>query len=80
MVVFDNVTKTIIVMAMARLDDGVASRGKTDLADAYADAQRRVDDTVAQLRGTARICCPSTSSAAGEPQIAYRSNFDAATV
>ena len=44
MVVFDNVTKTIVVVAMARLD-----KPGVDPAAAYADACRRVDQLVEQL-------------------------------
>ena len=44
MIVFDHANKTNVVVARARLD-----RFGTDLKAAYADAQRRIDQIVAQL-------------------------------
>src|SRR5688500_12862137 len=54
MVVFDNITKTITVVAMARVDgspqDGESKgSGTRDLEMAYSAAKARVDETVAQL-------------------------------
>ncbi len=49
MVVFDNVTKTIDVVAMARVD-----KPGIDLAKAYQDACRRIDRLVDEL--SARPC------------------------
>jgi anthranilate synthase component 1 len=75
MVVFDNITKTITVVAMARTGTGSQARGKGDLEAAYAAAKRRVDETVEQLsRGSADLA-PVDIELAGDPQIAYSSNF-----
>jgi len=70
MVVFDHVTKTLTVVAMARMD---ASRG--DLRAAYDDACRRVDELVDQL--TTRPCTlqPVDVHPAGEIGLPYESNF-----
>jgi len=71
MVVFDNVSKTVVVVVMARLDQAAG-----DPAKAYGEACRRVDALVGQLssaeRGGVR---PIDIDTAGEPQIAYTSNF-----
>jgi anthranilate synthase component 1 len=76
MVVFDNITKTVIVVAMARIGADVAAGGKVDLARAYADAQRRVDEMVNRLGGECADLSPVDIELAGDPQVAYRSNFD----
>jgi anthranilate synthase component 1 len=73
MVVFDNVTKTIVVVAMARLD----KRG-VDLRAAYDDACRRVDKLVEQLATPPRppdALRPVDIETGGEVTIAYESNF-----
>jgi anthranilate synthase component 1 len=76
MVVFDNITKTITVVAMARVDSAVNSSGKRDLKAAYVDAQRRVDETVARLSRQSGDLAPVDIDLAGDPEISYRSNFD----
>jgi anthranilate synthase component 1 len=68
MVVFDNITKTIVVVAMARVDQG-------DLPAAYADACRRVDQLVEKLSSPATDLPPVDVSMAGDPTIATKSNF-----
>jgi anthranilate synthase component I len=73
MVVFDHVNKTNVVVAMARLDKFGA-----DLKAAYADAQRRVDELVAQLEKPGRVLPPADIHTGGQPTINYRSNFDQA--
>ena len=70
MVVFDHVNKTNVVVAMARLD-----KFGDDLAAAYADAQRRVDELVARLESPEGSLPPADISLGGTPSIAYRSNF-----
>ena len=47
MLVFDNITKTMTAVAMARLDDD--KRTPADLKAAYAEACRRVDMLVEQM-------------------------------
>jgi anthranilate synthase component 1 len=70
MVVFDNVTKTIVVVAMARVDEpGVA----TD--QAYRRACGRVDQLVEQLNAGSSALRPIDIAPQGDPQVAYRSNF-----
>jgi len=66
MVVFDNINKTIVVVAMARLDQFAP-------AEAYRDAQRRVDAMVERL-STGDELPPIDIDTSGPPQIAYESN------
>jgi anthranilate synthase component 1 len=69
-VIFDNVSKTMTVVAMARLDQpGVDPR------DAYERAQRRVDEIVDRLSQPADELRPADIRTAGEPRVALRSNF-----
>jgi anthranilate synthase component 1 len=68
MVVFDHINKTIVVVALARLD-------KFAPAEAYADAKRRVDATVEQLSAVRAELPPVDIDASGPPQIPYASNF-----
>ena len=70
MVVFDHVNKTNVVVAMARLD-----QFGSDLAAAYADAKRRVDELVDQLESPDRTLPPADIRTTGQPTIAYESNF-----
>jgi anthranilate synthase component 1 len=89
MVVFDNVNKTLVVVALARVGEGA------DLRAAYDDACRRVDALVTQLEAPSigsdgkigwlgserspRSDAPSLRIAdievRGDPTIAYTSNF-----
>ncbi|MEX2175091.1 MAG: anthranilate synthase component I [Pirellulaceae bacterium] len=68
MVVFDNVSKTLFVIAMARLDKHREARA------AYDDACRRVDELVSRLSAPTKLP-PADIATAGEPRIAYESNF-----
>jgi anthranilate synthase component 1 len=70
MVVFDHVTKSMIVVAMARLGES-----RRDLRAAYDDACRRVDGLVEQL--TSRPCTlqPVDVQSSGEVSVPYESNF-----
>ena len=70
MVVFDNVSKTIIVVVMARLD-----RPDADLRTAYDDACARVDRLVDQLTTRPTELRPVDIRTAGEVTIPYTSNF-----
>lgn len=74
MVVFDNVTKAIVVVAMARLDKpGVTA------ADAYRAACRRVDRLVEQLSSRQpdhdQDLKPFDICTEGDVTLPYRSNF-----
>jgi anthranilate synthase component 1 len=70
MVVFDNVTKTIVVVVMARID-----KSKQSPAEAYQAACQRVDRLVDQL--TTRSCDlkPFDIPARGDVTLQYQSNF-----
>ena len=70
MVVFDNVTKTIVVVAMARLD----KKGVTP-EQAYAAACRRVDSLVEQLATRPSDLTPVDIQPELEPTVQYKSNF-----
>ena len=70
MVVFDHVAKTIVVVAMARLD-----RHRDDLRAAYEDACRRVDALVHELAHNPCDLQPVDIVLDGEVSIPYRSNF-----
>jgi len=70
MVVFDNVSKTIIVVVMARLESADADRRK-----AYQQACRRVDKLVEQLSSPIGSVKPIDIHAVGEVTIPYESNF-----
>jgi len=69
MVVFDNVTKTMFVIAMARIMPDVP------VEQAYADAARSVDEVVAKLSTPAASLRPADVSLAGKAQLAVQSNF-----
>jgi anthranilate synthase component 1 len=69
MVVFDHVTKTVTVVAMARLDL------LSDVDAAYADACRRVDDLVERLSQPANDPGLDDIDLKGSTKISYRSNF-----
>ena len=69
MVVFDNVSKTMFVIAMARLD-----RAKGAPQAAYEDACRRVDALVDRLSQPTTLP-PADIATSGVPQIAWQSNF-----
>ncbi len=70
MVVFDNVNKTLFVIAMARLD-----RPGTDVHSGYADACERVDRLVQRLSETDdRLECTDIAENS-ESSLAYHSNF-----
>jgi anthranilate synthase component I len=72
MVIFDNITKTVVVISMARVEDA-------DLRTAYDDACRRVDETVSQLAAPSADLAPVDINTAGDPAIKYKSNFTQAS-
>src|SRR5262245_5231928 len=69
MVVFDNVSKTMFVIAMARLD-----KSNGDTRKAYDDACRRVDDLVQRLSQPTSLL-PVDIATTGVPSIGWSSNF-----
>ncbi len=73
MLVFDNITKTMTAVAMARLDDD--KRTPADLKAAYAEACRRVDMLVEQMATPGADPRPVDITTRGEPRIKFESNF-----
>ena len=70
MVVFDNVSKALFVIAMARLDKTAG-----DARKAYDEACRRVDDLVARLSQPTNLP-PADIATSGPVKIAWKSNFE----
>ncbi len=70
MVVFDNVTKAVVVVAMARLD-----RPGVTAAQAYQAACGRVDRLVEQLSTPQCDLKPFDIRTQGDVKLSYRSNF-----
>ncbi len=79
MVVFDNVSKTMFVIVLARVDEsqtvGNALRGVPSLEVSYKDACRRVDDLVARLSTPLPDLPPADIETGGEPRVPHQSNF-----
>jgi anthranilate synthase component 1 len=69
MIVFDNVSKALFVVAMARLD---TTGG--DARAAYDDACQRVDELVGRLSSPTSLP-PADIATGGEPRVEYTSNF-----
>jgi len=67
MIVFDNVQKTAIIVALAKVD--------VDLRRAYDDACRRVDRLVDKLAEPTDGLIPVDIEAAGDAHLRYESNF-----
>ena len=84
-VIFDNVTKTLFVIAMARLDQFETDQFETDQFEtdqfetdcdaAYADACRRVDEWVQRLGRPSSKLVPTDIDIQGECELEYESNF-----
>lgn len=70
MVVFDNVSKTVFVIAMAHVDENGAN-----VEAAYDDATRRVDELVQKLSTPSNEIACADIAPAGDPTIAFKSNF-----
>ncbi len=70
MAVFDNVSKTMFVIAMAHLDE---DGGNAEAA--FEDAKRRVDELVTQLSTPGDPLPTADIDTSGVPEISYRSNF-----
>lgn len=68
MIVFDNVDKTLYVVAMARLDQF------RDAETAYADAQRRIDEWVEKLNAPVHSALTDIATS-GDPSLDFTSNF-----
>ena len=74
MVVFDNVQKTAIVVALAKVASG-ESASAGGIRRAYDDACRRVDRLVEMLASPIDALQPVDIATSGETQLAYPSNF-----
>ena len=70
MVIFDHITKTITVVAMARMDGA-----EPDPAVAYDEAKQRVDALVEQLGSHERHLSLADIHPAGDPKMPVESNF-----
>jgi anthranilate synthase component I len=80
-VIFDNVTKTMIAVAMAHVPTTGTREGgpsETALRAAYDDASRRVDRLVSQLEAPGEVLHSTDIDTGGEPRLACESNFDQA--
>ncbi len=71
MIVFDNVTKTMFVIVMARVDDSAV---KSEAA--YNLAKDRVDQLVGKLSGPASGLTCADIDTTGAPEISFKSNFE----
>ncbi len=69
MVIFDNVTKALIVVAMAHVGEGRSPEA------AYRDACRRVDEIVRRLGSKPGELAPFDLPPDREPRVPYRSSF-----
>lgn len=69
MVVFDNITKTMYVIALAKIDEAGGN-----VRRAYEAAQQRIDRLVEKLSSGTDLP-PCDIATAGEPKLAFRSNF-----
>ncbi len=74
MVVFDNITKTVVVVAMARLDEQ-DSAGRHNPREAYDNAARRVDEIVARLSVPPADLAPVDIDTGGDASVECASNF-----
>ena len=70
MVVFDHVSKTIVVVAMGRVDPAHG-----DARTAYDQARSRIDDTVRQLASPADELRAGDIDTTGDVDVAFESNF-----
>jgi anthranilate synthase component 1 len=75
MVVFDNVQKTAIVVALARTSGERAAGSGERVRAAYADACRRVDRFVEKLGSPTDALAPVDIAVGGDVSLAYESNF-----
>jgi anthranilate synthase component 1 len=74
MIVFDNVQKTVIVVALAKGSDSLLAP-RSSLLATYTDACRRVDRLVEKLSTPTNTLPPTDIDTTGDAQLAYKSNF-----
>ncbi len=72
MIVFDNVTKTVLVIALAKVSGGDAT---VDLRHAFDETCRRVDRLVSKLSTPAVGLSPVDIETRGDVDLAYKANF-----
>ena len=72
MLVFDNVDKTLTVIALAKVGE---AQSEDDLRAAYDDASRRVDSYAERLRDADHGLVPVDIDTTGDVSIVYESNF-----
>jgi anthranilate synthase component I len=76
MIVFDNVQKTVVVVALARVESSGAGVSDPGLIEAsYKDACRRVDRLVEKLAAPVADLVPGDIDTGGDVRLEYRSNF-----
>ncbi|MGY8767901.1 MAG: anthranilate synthase component I [Pirellulales bacterium] len=71
LIVFDNVAKTVIVVALAHVKD--KSDGK--IQSAYQNAQQSIDEIVKRLSSPKKGLAPHDIDVSGTPNLKYESNF-----
>lgn len=71
MIIFDNVTKTMTLVMMARV-----TPDRSQWRSSYDAACRRLDQTVQQLSSSQTELLPADIDVSGSSHIAYRSNFE----
>ncbi|MEM8865966.1 MAG: anthranilate synthase component I [Planctomycetota bacterium] len=72
MVVFDNVQKTVTVIALANVTD---AEGDAELCERYQEACDRVDALVAKLTDSEHPLAPTDIDTSGDVALEYESNF-----
>jgi anthranilate synthase component 1 len=75
MIVFDNVQKTAIIVALARVSEERGARSEEGFRKAYEDACRRVDRFVDKLGSPSDSLAPVDIAATGDVTLSYTSNF-----
>jgi len=71
MVIFDNVSKTMTLVVMARV-----AKDRSQWKSSYDEACRRIDQTVQQLSSSEKELLPADIDLSGPPKIPYQSNFE----
>lgn len=75
MIVFDNVQKTVIAVALAKVGSEGASQGEDQLKKIYDDTCRRVDRFVEKLSTPTNTLPPTDIDMTGDVKLEYTSNF-----
>ncbi len=75
MIVFDNVQKTAIVVALANVEEARGASGEARVKKAYENACRRVDRFVEKLSTPTDSLAPTDIVTTGESHLKYESNF-----